>query len=210
MAAAMPLAIASRFRYARTGVSSMSESTLAMLYLQFAPAIYAHCRRLLHSPASARDATQEAFVRVLARGPALPEGEDALRYLYRVSTNVCLNQIRERRVHERAVPALAAHAGGAFRASEGGHADREFVTALLARCDETGGAIAVMHYVDGMTQVEIADILSITRRTVFNRLRKLESLADQLLRPSQAVAPAGGEEPTNTSAQNQSQTKDRR
>ena len=55
--------------------------------------------------------------------------------------------------------------------------------AAASGCDDVGAAIAVMHYVDGMTQVEVADVLSITRRTVFNRLRKLESLAAQLLRP---------------------------
>jgi RNA polymerase sigma-70 factor (ECF subfamily) len=168
--------------YAGTGEQAMSETGLGELYERYAPAIYAHCRRLLSSPAAARDATQEAFVRVLARGPSLPAGDDALRYLYRVSTNVCLNQLRERRVHERAAPALVARSGGTPWASEGGHADRQFVSALLARCDETGGAIAVMHYVDGMSQVEIADVLGITRRTVFNRLRKLEKIADELLR----------------------------
>lgn len=174
----------------------MGETSLAELYERYAPAIYAHCRRLLHSPTAARDATQEAFVRVLARGPALASGEDALRYLYRVSTNVCLNQLREQRVHERATPALVVRSSGGGSA-EGGHADRQFVAALLARCDETGGAIAVMHYVDGMSQVEIAEILGITRRTVFNRLRKLEKIAEELMRTSvPAGAPAGRKEGT--------------
>lgn len=165
-----------------------AETTLAELYRKYAPAIFAHCRRLLHSPAAARDALQEAFVRVLARGPAL-SGDDALRYLYRVSTNVCLNQIRERRVHERATPALLLRSTGSGSA-ESGHANRQFVLALLDRCDETGSAIAVMHYVDGMSQVEIADVLGITRRTVFNRLRKLEKLAAELLGIDSAPAPA--------------------
>jgi len=35
--------------------------------------------------------------------------------------------------------------------------------------------------VDGMSQVEIASILGITRRTVFNRLRKIERIAHDLL-----------------------------
>jgi DNA-binding transcriptional regulator LsrR (DeoR family) len=39
-----------------------------------------------------------------------------------------------------------------------------------------------MHYLDGMTQVEIAEVLGITRRTVFNRLRKLARVAGELLR----------------------------
>ena len=71
--------------------TSAGETALGELYAKFAPAIYAHCRRFLQSPAAARDATQEAFVRVIARGVVLPKEEEALRYLYRVSTNVCLN-----------------------------------------------------------------------------------------------------------------------
>lgn len=162
----------------REGV--MDEAGLAEIYQRCSPAIYAHCRRLLGSAAAARDATHEAFVRVMARGPKLLTGDDALRYLYRVATNVCLNQIREQRVHDRATPALVARSASLGR-GEAGHADRQFVIALLDRCDETGSSIAVMHYVDGMSQVEIAETLGITRRTVFNRLRKLEKLARELL-----------------------------
>lgn len=181
-----------------TGAASddtMTESALAELYRKYAPAIFAHCRRLLHSPAAARDATQEAFVRVLARGLDLGSGEDALRYLYRVSTNVCLNQIREQRVHDRATPSLTLRTSS-HATAEGGHADRQFVAALLERCDEIGGAIAVMHHVDGMSQVEIADVLGITRRTVFNRLRKLEKLAEELMRAAPSAEPAKGREGT--------------
>lgn len=158
-----------------------SETELASLYAKYSPAIYAHCRRFLQSPAAARDATQEAFVRVLARGVVLPREEEALRYLYRVSTNVCLNLLREHNVHTRAAPALAAnssHVGSA----ESGLADREFVNAVLDRCGEGGAQVAIMHYLDGMSQVEIAEVLGITRRTVFNRLRKLARIAGDLLR----------------------------
>lgn len=157
------------------------DAALAALYQKYAPAIYAHCRRFMHSPAAARDATQEAFVRVLAHGVSLPREEEALRYLYRVATNVCLNLLREQNVHTRAVPTLTArtlHTGSA----ESGVADRQFVEAVLERCGEGGAQVAVMHYLDGMTQVEIAEVLGITRRTVFNRLHKLARVAGELLR----------------------------
>ncbi len=157
-----------------------NEAALAALYQKYAPAIYAHCRRFMQSPAAARDATQEAFVRVLAHGVVLPREEEALRYLYRVATNVCLNLLREQNVHTRAVPTLAArapHTGSA----ESGLADRQFVEAVLERCGEGGAKVAVMHYLDGMSQVEIAEVLGITRRTVFNRLHKLARIASELL-----------------------------
>jgi RNA polymerase sigma-70 factor, ECF subfamily len=160
-----------------------SETALAGLYAKYAPAIYAHCRRFLQSPAAARDATQEAFVRVLAHGVVLPREEEALRYLYRVATNVCLNLLREHNVHTRAAPALAAHAPHTGSA-ESGLADRQFVELVLERCGEGGAQVAIMHYLDGMSQVEIAEVLGITRRTVFNRLRKLARIARELLRAS--------------------------
>ena len=159
---------------------SAGESALGDLYEKFAPAIFAHCRRFLQSPAAARDATQEAFVRVLARGVVLPREEEALRYLYRVSTNVCLNLLREHNVHTRAAPTLAANTPH-VNSAESGLADREFVNAVLDRCGEGGAKVAVMHYLDGMSQVEIAEVLGITRRTVFNRLRKLSRIAGDLL-----------------------------
>jgi len=161
-------------------VERISETAIASLYRKFAPAIYAHCRRLLQSPAAARDATQEAFVRVLVRAPSFPNDDDALRYLYRVSTNVCLNQIRETKVHTRAAASLRTRPAWAS-SMEGQHVDREFVGAVLDRCGEAGATVAVMHYVDGMSQVEIASILGITRRTVFNRLRKVGRIAQELL-----------------------------
>jgi RNA polymerase sigma-70 factor (ECF subfamily) len=160
--------------------SAAGETALGELYEKFAPAIYAHCRRFLNSPAAARDATQEAFIRVIARGVVLPKEEEALRYLYRVSTNVCLNLLREHNVHTRAVPTLAANAQHVASA-ESGLADREFVNAVLDRCGDGGAKVAIMHYLDGMSQVEIAEVLGITRRTVFNRLRKLSRIAGDLL-----------------------------
>ena len=173
--------------------TSAGETALGELYAKFAPAIYAHCRRFLQSPAAARDATQEAFVRVIARGVVLPKEEEALRYLYRVSTNVCLNLLREHNVHTRAAPTLVARAPQVGSA-ESGLADREFVELVLERCGEGGARVAVMHYLDGMSQVEIAQVLGITRRTVFNRLRKLARVADELLRGrSRAPTPKEGE-----------------
>jgi RNA polymerase sigma-70 factor (ECF subfamily) len=156
----------------------MDKGGIAQLYERYAPAIYAHCRRLLGGNAAARDATQEAFVRVL-RVRNLKPGDEALRYLYRTATNVCINVLRQRGVRDRAAPDLAVHAARSDDREP--HGDRQLARMLLDRVDQTGGAIAIMHFVDGMTQVEIAATLGITRRTVFNRLRQLEKVAKDLV-----------------------------
>ena len=153
---------------------------IAALYERHAPAIYAHCRRLLGSAAAGRDALQESFVRVLQHHSVLGPGDQALRYLYRTSTNVCINLLRQRSVRERAAPLIAARINAA-QSNQPVPGDREFVRMLLEQCDETAVAVALMHFVDGMTQVEVAATLGITRRTVYNRIRKIERLAADML-----------------------------
>ncbi len=155
-----------------------SETTLAHLYAYYSPAIYQHCRRFLHSTASARDATQETFVRVIARGTVLAFEEGALHYLYRVSTNVCLNILGKQKMQTCVVAALAMSTP-CVRWND--FADRELVLAVLARSGEGGAQVAIMHYLEGMSQVEIAETLGIARRTVFNRLRKMARIARELL-----------------------------
>ena len=154
------------------------EATIADLYASYFQAIYEHCRRFLQSTASARDATQETFVRVIAHGVSLVLEEGALRYLYRVSTNVCLNMLNKQKMQNRAAAVLAINT---TYVRWNDFADREFIFAVLARCGEGGAQVAIMHYVEGMSQIEIAEALGITRKTVFNRLRRMSRIARVLL-----------------------------
>jgi len=171
-----------------TGVESEKESgpaaqgdeaTLTYLYANYSPSIYSHCCRFLRSAAEARDATQETFVRVMSRGIVVTCEKAAISYLYRTSTNVCLNILSKQKMEMRAATVLAMSTP-IVRWPR--FADREFILALLARCGEDQAQVAIMHYVEGMSQVEIADVLGITRRTVFNRLQKMACIARDLLR----------------------------
>src|SRR5438477_7232527 len=76
------------------GVESAGRVT--HLYRKFGPAIYSRCRRLLKDDALAEDATQEVFVRVMRHIESAPDDTAALAWIYRISTNYCLNLIRDR------------------------------------------------------------------------------------------------------------------
>lgn len=68
-----------------------------------AAAVYARCRRILRDDESARDITQEVFIRCLGHRDDLRSGRELLGWLYRVATSLCLNHLRDqisRRSHD--------------------------------------------------------------------------------------------------------------
>src|SRR5258706_10009090 len=75
----------------------MTDDRLTSLYRTYGPIIYARCSRLLGDRASAEDATQETFMRVLRHLDRAPDSAEALAWIYRIATNYCLNEIRDRK-----------------------------------------------------------------------------------------------------------------
>lgn len=156
----------------------MTDDRLTALYRTYGPIIYARCRKLLADAALAEDATQETFVRVHRHLDKAPDSREALAWIYRIATNYCLNEIRDRK--RRAEP----QADGPEVATAdlaAALADRDLVARLIARCPEKLRVVAWLHYVDGMDQGEVAAVLDISRRTVVNRLGDFHERAQAFL-----------------------------
>jgi RNA polymerase sigma-70 factor (ECF subfamily) len=158
----------------------MHQGEIEVLYRQHARALIAHCTSLLGNPSLARDAVHDAFERML-RQDAEPTLDDkhVVPYLYRVSTNVCLDMLRHQRVRRRAEPEVSAHAAETD-ARDPSHTERDYARALLDRVGPRTATVGVLHFVHGLNQQEIADELGLSRRSIFNHLRKLEAGASEL------------------------------
>src|SRR5450432_413657 len=76
----------------------MTEDRLTTLYRMYGPLIYARCARLLGDRAAAEDAIQETFMRVQRHLDKAPNSNEALTWVYRIATNYCLNEIRDRKL----------------------------------------------------------------------------------------------------------------
>lgn len=157
----------------------MQGQAVARLYRRHASAIEAHCHRLLGRSADASDAVHETFIRVLARGGAHDSDEHALRSLFRISTHVCIDLLRQRRVRARALPELMVHAQQR-QVQPDGYEAREQVLELLGQCDDLARAILLLHGLHGLRRTDVAAELGTTRKTVFNRWKRIEQLALQL------------------------------
>lgn len=155
-----------------------SDVLLAQLYRRYGPTIYARCLRMLRNEAAAEDATQETFLRVLRHIEKAPGDAEALKWIYRIATNQCLNLLRDARKRPGA-PDEPPPAGN----DEERFANRDFVARMLRRAPVKLSAVAWLHHVDGLPQGEVATALGISRRTVVNRLadfaRRMRRLAER-------------------------------
>ena len=158
----------------------MHGAEIEALYRQHTRALIAHCTNLLGNPSLARDAVHDAFERML-RQKADPtfEGERIVPYLYRTSTNICLDMLRHQRVRRRVEPQVGAHAAETD-ARDPSHTERDYARTLLHGVGERTATVGVLHFVHGLNQQEIAAELGLSRRSIFNHLRKLEARASEL------------------------------
>ena len=147
----------------------VAAETLASLYRRYGPIIYARCLQLLRDNAEAEDATQETFLRVHLHLHRVSDEEDALRWIYRVATNYCFNELRNRK-HRPALVAELPDRAAAAAGSDQRIADRQVVLQLLERMPAKVKTAAWLYHADGFEQQEVARILGVSLRTVATRL----------------------------------------
>lgn len=136
---------------------------------------------MLRDPELARDATQEVFVRAVRHAPNLRDDRGCLPWLYRVSTNVCLNLLRDKQPAQRESSfdeELVSMLPGP--GVEPLAVTRQQLLRLFENFDEKTRHVAIYALVDGMTQAEIAQVMGTSRRTVGKKLRAFLSQARRL------------------------------
>jgi len=135
---------------------------------------------------------QEVFVRVIAamgefRGQSQPS-----TWLYRITTNLCLNRIRDsKRRRDRLAEAADDGREPMAPAPPPTPEARSTLSALLARVSEELAQVAVFYYVDDMDQAEIAAVLGVSRRTIGYRLDRFREEAQRVLGEGGVAAPVG-------------------
>jgi RNA polymerase sigma-70 factor (ECF subfamily) len=154
-------------------------TSVSALYAKYGFFLRRRCRTILRDDALADDALQEAFVKVLRNEGALREVEEPLRWLYRVVDRCCFDALRKRR---RSVESpsdddeegASAHPGVAIEL-------RDAVLRLLATFGEDEMQIALLLFVDGMSQGEIAEEMGVSRVTVNKRIQTIRARAETWL-----------------------------
>lgn len=164
-------------------VETRDRKVFTMLFDKYERPILAHVRRFVRDPALAEELVQEVFVRVYTTKRYAPDHRFKT-WLYRVATNVCLNELR-RPHHGHFHDSLDAPARAPELPSPGAAPDAALegdelaarVAAALERLPPKQRAAFLMVRHDGMSHEEIAAALETSVSAVKSLIhRALESL----------------------------------
>ncbi len=151
------------------------------LFRRYGSVIYMRCRSMLRDDAAAQDATQETFLRVHRHLARVPADHEALTWIYRVATNYCLNELRDRKLRPTPSEDVPDRASAA-PAIDDRVADRELAFRLIWSAPPKVRPVAWLYHMDGFDQEEVAATLALSRRTVATRLAHFQQSAQRFVR----------------------------
>ena len=169
----------SAFPERQVAATSLAQSELASLYGAHATSVALVCRRLLRDPCAAEDATHEVFLRVQRHLSRLPAAEEMRPWIYRIATNYCLNELRNRARREQNDLDEVGPKDDGF---DDTFVTKDYAQSLLNSLPPRVRSIAWLAFVDGLRQDEIARELGLSRRTVTSRMRELRARVNALTR----------------------------
>ena len=156
----------------------LSNNDVAEVYRRYGHLMLRRCRVVLRDDSLADDALQEAFIKLMRYGVQLQKVDARLRWLYRVTDRCCFDvlsqRVRLKEDHKPVEDPGTPHP--AIRLEV-----RDAVMSLLHRLEEQERMLAMLHFVDGKEQGEIAAEMDWSSQTVGKRLQAIREQAEQQL-----------------------------
>lgn len=157
------------------------EGAFAALVERHGGRMLAVAAHLLGSRADGEDAVQRAFLRCFTAAGAYRAEWAVSTWLYRILTNICVDEIRRRRARrEDAEESGGRHGRSPLDPSGTRTADRAAtrldITRALQRVPNEARALLVLRYADGLSYGELARVRGITINTVKSQLARGKSI----------------------------------
>ncbi len=154
----------------------MDERAFARLAEEYAGRLYSVAYRMLGNRADAQDAVQRALLKCFAARASYSPQWAVSTWLYRALTNVCIDELRRRRVRTDDVDPRAEASTPPTSVGE-----RLDLTRALNTVPREARMLLALHYVDGLGYRELAKIRGISVNTVKSQLARGKAILKKAL-----------------------------
>jgi RNA polymerase sigma-70 factor (ECF subfamily) len=167
------------------------EGLLTMVYHAHSGAIHSYAFRLLGNQEDADDVTQEVFIRAHERLDQLRDPDRLRPWLYRIATNLCMDNLRKR-TRTRRIFGIPIYLDGGGDEDDGtgphdvaqpgsanafdGVAERDHINRALRRMAPKYATCLVLHSAQGLSYREIAEAFGITPGAAAVRLARARDM----------------------------------
>lgn len=151
----------------------MTRDEVEHFFDAYGPMVLRRARTLLGDEDEAKDVMQEVFMKAMSENLQIEVSAQAASWLYRVTTNLCLNQIRNSGRRR----ALARQHLSKDEPAQPAPDAAQLARQLLSEADEQWSRAAVLVHVDGMSYQEASDVLGVSTRSVSNFLTRFRTFA---------------------------------
>ncbi len=176
--------------------STPSDERFAALGSKYREPIRRYILSLVRDPAEAEDLTQETFLRAFRKVETLQDETKLSAWLYRIATNICHDRYRQSSRRPGTVP-LEAPADDTYGAAEPTLADTSSasltnlleqeemsacVQRYIAELPDSQRGVILLHDLQGMTSLEIGEMLGYSVGAVKIRLHRARAKLKSALR----------------------------
>jgi RNA polymerase sigma-70 factor, ECF subfamily len=148
-----------------------TDAEIEALYVRYAPVLHHRARGILGTDEAAADAVHETFARVIRHWERFRGESSPLTWMYRITTNWCLNQLRNGRGQADKRAQHHDELAGATVTWQRDDSEAALVRRMLAEVDEQTRHIVLHVYFDDMTREQAAVAVGVSVPTLRKRLR---------------------------------------
>jgi RNA polymerase sigma-70 factor, ECF subfamily len=152
----------------------MDERAFVRMVEKYAGRLYAVAYRMLGNRADAEDAVQRALLKCFAARASYSPRWAVSTWLYRALANVCIDELRRRKVRNETAPDDAP-------AIRRGPIERLDLVQALDAVPREARVLLALHYVDGLGYRELAAIRGISVNTVKSQLARGKAILKRTL-----------------------------
>jgi RNA polymerase sigma-70 factor, ECF subfamily len=173
------------------GVEISADAIFAAVYNEYSAALHTYAFHLLGNREDADDVVQEVFIRAHGHLADLRDPARLKAWLYRISTNLCMDHLRRRSRVRRVfgIPlsltplAEDGEQHAAYEIAQPGSTDaidgvaeRDHIARVLEKMPPKYASCLLLHSVQGFSYREIADVLGLTPGAAAVRLSRARDM----------------------------------